>query len=51
MKGYGELSEADKQTLNRATAELNELLGGLDNYLAQGADADLPPSAKPPDNP
>ena len=51
MKGYGELSEADKQTLNRITAELNELLGGLDNCLAQGADADSPPGAKPPGNP
>jgi hypothetical protein len=51
MKGYGELSEADKQMLNRITAELNELLGGLDNYLAQGAGADSPPDTKPPDNP
>lgn len=50
MKAYGELSDADKQTLNRITAELNELLGGLDNYLAQGADADSPPDAKLPDN-
>ena len=39
MKGYGELSEADKQMLNRITAELNELLGGLDNCLAKSADA------------
>ncbi len=45
MKGYGELSEADKQMLNRITAELNELLGGLDNCLAQGADASSPPDA------
>lgn len=51
MKGYGELSEADKQTLNRITTELHELLGGLDNYLAQGTDTDLPSDAKPPDNP
>ena len=51
MKGYGELSETDKQTLNRITRELHELLGGLDNCLAQGADTDLPPDAKPPDGP
>ena len=42
MKGYGELSEADKQVLNRITAELNELLGGMDNCLAHGAEADVP---------
>jgi hypothetical protein len=51
IKGYGELSEADKQTLNRITTELNELLGCLDNCLAQGADACSPPDPKPPDSP
>ena len=51
MKGYGELSEADKQMLNRVTAQLNELLGSLDNCLAQGADADSPPETKPPEKP
>jgi len=50
MKAYGEVSEADKQTLNRITAELNELLGGLDNYLAQQAGVDSPPEANLPDN-
>jgi hypothetical protein len=43
MKAYGELSEADKQTLNRITAELNKLLDGLDQRLAHGMDAGLPP--------
>ncbi len=38
MKGYGDLSEADKQTLNRITAELNELLDHLNNALAGGTD-------------
>ena len=40
MKGYGELSEADKETLNRITAELNELLDRLNKALAGGTDAD-----------
>jgi hypothetical protein len=38
MKGYGELSEADKQMLNRITAELNGLLDHLNNALAGGTD-------------
>jgi len=33
-----DLSEADKQTLNRITAELNELLDHLNNALAGGTD-------------
>lgn len=42
MKAYGTLSETDRQTLNQITAELNKLLGSLDNYLAQGADGNSP---------
>lgn len=34
MKAYGDLSETDKQTLNRITEELNKQLGGLNHYLA-----------------
>lgn len=49
MKAYGELSETDEQSLNRITSELNGLLDGLDNFLAQGVDADLPPKTKPQD--
>jgi hypothetical protein len=47
MKAYGEVSETDKQTLNRITSELNELLGGLENYLSRGASADSPTDATP----
>ncbi|MGA9777505.1 MAG: hypothetical protein WBS33_04475 [Verrucomicrobiia bacterium] len=38
MKGYGELSEAEKQMLNWITAELNGLLDHLNNALAGGTD-------------
>jgi hypothetical protein len=36
MRGYGQLSEEDAQTMNRVVAELNAELSRLGDYLAQG---------------
>ncbi|MGH7990614.1 MAG: dynamin family protein, partial [Limisphaerales bacterium] len=41
MRGYGTLSDADQQTLDKIVAELNVVLNRLNAYLAQGTDADL----------
>jgi hypothetical protein len=49
MKAYGELSETDKRTLNRITAELTELLDGLNKDIAQGAEAHSPSEERPSD--
>jgi hypothetical protein len=36
MRGYGQLSEEDAQTMDRAIAELNAELARITNYLAEG---------------
>lgn len=41
MTGYGELSDADRQALERVVAELNAALDRLAAYLDQGPAADL----------
>jgi GTP-binding protein EngB required for normal cell division len=41
MEGYGKISDADRQAMNKTVAELNSILNRLGAYLAQGTDADL----------
>ena len=41
MEGYGKISDADRQAMNKIVAELNSILNRLAAYLAQGTDVDL----------